>query len=137
METIATPPEADLRTIAAGDFSALSTPILVAAASMKQFNQFIWNEGLICSHVHRFQKVSDLWTAQFPENKILLLLPGYHADAATYQAVTLWVDACDRYTVELLSPWPDQFKPGRAGFLRFALAASILIAALMAWLVMR
>jgi len=101
MRTIGCPPEADLTAVANGDLSALSQPILVAAASAAQYEEFIWEEALLCTEVRRFRAYPP---APCAEGKILLLLPGYDYDAKTNHAVDRWVNQEDRYTVQLNSP---------------------------------
>lgn len=104
MRAIGTPPECALRDVANGDFRGMSLPLLVAAASSSQFEEFIWREALICCEVRRFR--DPLFHGNHPENKILLLLPGCHADPRTSAAVDWWVNHEDRYTVQLTSPRP-------------------------------
>jgi len=104
MRAIGTPPEADLLAVAGRDFANLTRPILVAAATAEQFDDFVWEEALICSEVRRFRRIEELRGC--PEEKILLVLPGYYHDAKTAAAVEWWVDAEDRYTVHLDHPLP-------------------------------
>lgn len=125
MRAIGAAPETDLTAVADGDFSGMATPLLVAAGSRSQFDEFVWEEALMCSEVRRFREVSH--HRKHPEGKILLLLPGYHADAQTAAAVEWWVNGEDRYTVQLNGPRPcierDERETRRALWL-MALAAA-------------
>lgn len=114
--------EADKVAVANGDFSGLSMPILVACHDEDQLQEFIWRVGLVCSEVMRYRAGFRLWSGSavhtLPENKILLLLPGWDEDFATREAVDLWVHGLDRHTVELRSPRPlSKGKRNLAGLL--------------------
>ena len=97
-------PEADLITVARGDFSKLSAPLLVACRDHEQFEEFCFREGLICSEVRRIQK-GRYNPNHFPASKILLLLPEWWEHPRTDAAVNEWVKN-DRYTVALRGPRP-------------------------------
>lgn len=104
MRAIGTPPEADLRAVANHDFSRLAPPLLIAAATRAQFDEFVWRQALVCSEVRRFREMRH--HRRHPEGKILILLPGYHRDFQTAAAVDWWVNDQDRYTVQLDAPRP-------------------------------
>lgn len=104
MKTIATPPEADLHAVARGDFSRLAAPLLIAAGSSSQYDEFLWSEGLLHAEARRFREPAH--HRGHPENKILLVLPGYELDAKTAGAVEWWVAHEDRYTAQLDRPRP-------------------------------
>lgn len=127
-------PEADLTTVAEGDFSRLSMPLLVAAASKKQLEDFVFRNGLMCTEVRRFQAVGSI-CANLPAGKILLLLPQYHLDPATEEAVEWWVDGEDRYTVELPGPLPALSAKSR--FWRMALVVLLVLWGMFGWLLIR
>jgi hypothetical protein len=134
MRTIATPPEVDLTTVAKGDFSKLSQPLIIAAASRDQFDAFLWREALICHEVRRFRDPSH--HRCHPENKILLLLPGYEIDPKTAGAVEWWVNQEDRYTVQLNRPEPT-FEEDGVVTKRSMILMSVAMIALFAWLIFR
>lgn len=95
--------EADLNAVANGDFNELSLPILVAAATLEQFEEFVFSNGLTFAECRRFRTYGR--HDDSPDSKILLLLPYYHEDPTTDEAVEQWVVA-DRYTVALDEPRP-------------------------------
>ena len=72
-------PEADMVDVANGDFSGLSEPILVACRDQEQLEAFIWKNALFCLEVRRLQGMRTV-LSKFPENKILLILPGCWED---------------------------------------------------------
>jgi hypothetical protein len=89
-------PESPLDLVARGDFSKLSLPILVAAGSARDIESFRDRHGMLDCEVRRYRKVMD----QVPDNKVLILLPGWEDHRPTDLAVLQWVRA-DRYTVEM------------------------------------
>lgn len=127
MKTIACAPEADLHKVAAGDTASLSTPILVAAADQAQLDAFVWAEGLVCTEVRRARGlVPDF----YPENKILVLLPGWDLDTRTAEFVREWVEERDRYTVQLASPRPSieqDMTATRRGLALMVVAAAVVV----------
>jgi hypothetical protein len=78
-------PEADLNNVARGDFAGLQDPIIIAAATQEQFDEFVFMNGLVCSQVRRFCDYQDYRTA--PMNKILILLPFHYDHEPTAAAV--------------------------------------------------
>ena len=105
MKTNDVQPEAELRAVANHDFRRLSPPILVACKDQEQFQEFTFREGLMCSEVRRFPS-RRLCIDAYPPGKILILLPSWHEHPRTSEAVNLWVNRDDRYTVALRSPHP-------------------------------
>ncbi len=134
MKTVAVQPEADLRGVANGDFSNLSWPILIAAADKEQFEDFIWEQVLVCHEVRRLAGPREKLAA-FPESKILITLPGWQNDTRTASLVEWWVNDCDRYTVAMTSPTPTiyQKQPAKMIGLIILLAIAWL---LLGWLVL-
>jgi len=128
-------PEALLDRVAVGDFGELKWPILVAARSRLQYEEFVYKNGLLCCEVRRFFGRAEFFAGSDP-GKILLLLPDCQDDAATGELVRWWVEDEDRYTVQIdtISPW----LMGRAQVCwqaGGAVMAALLLALL--WLVMR
>jgi hypothetical protein len=130
MRAIGAPPEADLTTVASGDLAGLSMPILVAAATWEQFDEFVWEQALFCSEVRRYRHLGDMG---LDEGKILLLLPGYEHDEQTADAVDLWVNHEDRYTAQLDSPQPGITKGSAVIGRSILLMAAAAGAALCVW----
>ena len=128
-------PETRMARVAGGDFSDLTWPILVAAKSRHQLDEFIYQNGLLCCEVRRFLGRPDFFERSAPD-KILLLLPDCQADPATKVLVRWWVEDLDRYTVQIdsLNPW----LMGRAGVcVRLGGLVMALLAMLLLWLVVR
>lgn len=125
-----TAPEAPFAAVVRGDFSGLSTPILVAAYSEKQFEQFVYQNGLLCSEVRRFQGYQARLT-EWPENKVLLLLPGWSQCSRAAEAVLHWVNVQDRHTCQLTGPKPHIYgskSKARPRLLKIASVAAIIAA---------
>jgi hypothetical protein len=126
-----TNPEAPHARLVRGDFSKLSHPILVAAESEKQLDHFIALHAFIPSEIHRFQGYQERFNTH-PENKVLLLLPGWSHHSRTAEAVDYWVNVQDRHTCQLTAP-PPSFRrhrgaPESAGLLmRTCLIAAVVI----------
>lgn len=98
-------PEADLLHVARHDFSALSSPILVACRDQEQLEEFCFREGLLCAEVRRLTgRMGDLRSCR--EDKILILLPEWEKDPRTRALGEHWIFELDRYTVELRRPYP-------------------------------
>lgn len=126
-------PEADLVTVARGNFSALSSPILVACRDQKQFEEFCFREGLICSEVRRFQL--GRWNPKaYRADKVLILLPAWWDHLQTRKAVEQWVNQLDRYTVELSAPRPIRKARAWGWMIIGCLTTWITLAALVWWL---
>jgi hypothetical protein len=100
MKTVAMPPETDLMDVAMGCFSGLSTPILVAARDEEQLEDFRWEHGLVCSEVRRLG-APGVRMSDFPDDKILVLLPGCREHAHTAALIDFWCLELDRYTSEV------------------------------------
>lgn len=129
------PPEAPLSEVAAGDFAGLEEPYLVAAACQEQFETFIFSEGLVCSEVRRL--IGDRRRfAEMPDEKILLLLSGWHTSPATAALVEWWVNDLDRYTVDLPGPLAPEARRWRV-LAWLALVTMTAAAAVLGWMVMR
>lgn len=125
-------PEADLVTVARGDFSGLSSPILVACRDQNQFDEFCFREGLICSEVRRFQ--SGRWNPQvYRADKILILLPDWWDHLPTRKSVEQWVNQLDRYTVEFRAPHPFRYARAWGWMIAASIAAWVIVASLLWW----
>lgn len=138
LETIldrsANPPEAPLPVIAAGDFSAMGYPILVAAECSKQVAEFIFEEALVCAEVRRLKgHPSDFKI--YPPGKVLLLLPGWHEHPETARLVNWWVRQ-DRYTVALHSPISPAKRRER-NTMAFLVLGCVLFWIILIWLILR
>ena len=96
-------PEAPLAEIASGNLSAMSSPILIAAATLEQFEEFVFSNGLSCVECRRFRNYSRHQACR--PDKVLILLPFFYDDPETDAAVDEWVEA-DRYTVRMDEPMP-------------------------------
>jgi hypothetical protein len=121
-------PEADLNNVARGDFSGMQSPILIAAATLEQFDEFVFSNGLTCSQVRRFRDYRDHQTA--PVGKILIKLPFYYDDDATAAAVEKWVND-ERWTVQLDEPFPMILRPSWFWYFVLIVIAIIWIAVAM------
>lgn len=100
---LAMEPEAPLLEIASGNFANMSAPILIAAATLEQFEEFVFSNGLCCSECRRFRGYKRF--EQCAPNKVLILLPFFYDDPETDDAVEDWVDA-ERYTCHMDEPIP-------------------------------
>jgi hypothetical protein len=120
--------EADLNDVAKGDFSQLSAPILVAAATLEQFDEFVFSNGLSCSEVRRFRSYHRERTQ--PAGKILIQLPFYYDDPNTAEAVEQWVND-ERWTVHVDEPLPMIMRPAWFWYFVLIVIAIIWIAAAM------
>ncbi len=127
-------PETDLVAVANHDFNGLSMPILVACYDRAQLEEFVFREGLMCSEVRRL----DAKTAQldFPEEKILILLPAWEEHRATKDLVDRWIFVKDRYTVTLRTPRPLINRRPRFT-LPLMIAASVTLWGVIGWLIFR
>lgn len=139
MKANGAPAEADLMAVANGDFSRLSSPILVACRNQEQFEDFVWKNGLMCSEVRRVGRSFSVLTRHrldcSPPGKILLLLPKWDQNHYTAELVNWWVYEQDRYTVQLRAPRPLVSKPARWRVdAALATAAVVLV---LVWLVTR
>ncbi len=124
-----TAPEAAHARLVRGDFSRLSLPILVAAESQKQLEEFCWKHALIAEEVRRFQGYQERFNT-YPENKVLLLLPGWSHSARTAEAVCHWVNVEDRHTCQLTHPAPSFKRRKPPGFLSLFIKAAATAAVL-------
>lgn len=126
-------PEADMLQIARHDFSALSSPILVACRDQQQLDEFCFREGLLCAEVRRLAgRMGDLRALR--EDKILLLLPGWEEDPRTRTLGDHWIFELDRYTVELRRPHPRR-RAGKKLLTRALATLATLLALALLWLV--
>ena len=96
-------PEASIAAVLSGNLSGLSEPLLIAAASYEQYDQFVWREGLVCTEARRFREPSSRHSP-YRDDKILLILPGYENDAKTAVAVARWIEE-HRHYVFLSEPY--------------------------------
>lgn len=134
MRTISTKPETSMLEVADGDFSGLSQPLLVAAGTRKQFEDFMWENALVCSECRRVSNY--MRPMDFPENKIMILLPGCETHLETAGVVERWVDQEDRYTVQLDYPRPCIEKDQRETWMVMCMIA-LAVGAVFAWLIFR
>lgn len=127
--------EDDMGKVAAHDFSGLAWPILVASYDRAQFEDFIFREGLVASSVRRLNASCEN-LAKFPDNKILLLLPGWDEDPTTAALGDRWIFGLDRYTVQLTGPKPLIFRHTR-NMVTSGILLGLALWSLLGWLVLR
>lgn len=96
-------PEAPLHRVAQGDYRHMRQPLLIAAETPDQFQEFAWQQGLLTAELRRFEG-SPRKFADCPRDKILILLPGWEDHPPTFALVQWWVNDQDRYTVQLDAP---------------------------------
>ena len=125
-----------MRQVANHDFSGLSMPILVACYSKEQFEDFVFREGLMCSEVRRLKgKREDF--KHLPENKILLLLPGWDRNPPTKDLADWWIFMQDRYTCYLRAPRPVIDKKRFPMWEILAVSGILWMLALLVWMTFR
>lgn len=93
-------PEVPFADILRGELAAMKKPLLVAAASDRSVRKFCRKYGVPRSDVRRVRGWMNLPTHPDFLGRVLILLPGWSADAATSDAVGMWV-AADGYTCEV------------------------------------
>lgn len=127
-------PECPLAKVARGDFYAMATPLLIAAANQEQYDEFLWREGLIFTEAMRITGTGLGKHKHWPQDKILLLLPDWHLCRSTECSVQWWVEVKDGYTVQLTSPISQRQRRERKTAMVMALmvmAAAIITAVCM------
>ncbi len=112
-----------------GDFSGMVRPLLVAAGNWQQYDDFVEDQCLLNPEVLRLIG-SQAKFERMPNDKILILLPGWEDSPRTKDLVVWWMHHLDRHTIELSWPKSSKAKIERRADLIFLATCFLIIAAI-------